>query len=198
MSTSTRILDGPSIPFQTSFGAVHTLSLHSFFDTLLPSSARANTRLDGILRSFHRKAGSSRRLVARNGRLWGYSRRTPSELDPPRAFHHVRRCVRKLAAVVTSQTPYLSFAHADEDIDSAHDATPRYPDAFFYIRRTQNGATELPTWDDIAVPAAYTQCTDFDDIDAVRPVVPPFAEICNMLTIYIRIITESSAIWRIA
>ena len=198
MSESMRMAHGPFTSFQTPFGTVHTLSLRSFFDMLLPSSSRADARLDGILRSFRRKAGSVGRLVAKNGRLWGYSRKTPSELDPSRAFLHIRRCVRKLSAVATSQAPCLSFDHVEEDMKGTGDNIQSYPDAFFRLRSPQNDATKTSSWNDIAVPAAYTQRTDLDDIQEVRSVVPQSTTMPRSLTTCNRITIESFDIWRIA
>lgn len=153
--------------FKSPYGKVNPVSLQLFFDTLLPLSPPASLRLSKSLRSLDRKKGHSGSLITSNGRLWGYSQKNPSDMDPSHAFVHIRRCVNILLKTAAIRKPVASFLHIDQDDSNASDSSSSYPDALFYITASHGQEARRPGWLDIAVPGVYAQEASLEDITDV-------------------------------
>ena len=106
--------------------------------------------LDALVRALKRVRAPASRVITKNDRLWGYSRRTPSQLGRDRAFEYIAICVKRLA----KRLPSNSVTHLfQDDRDFGHCDSDVLPAAYFYAPRADT--SPVLDWNRIAVSGAY-------------------------------------------
>ena len=98
---------------------VNEVSLTTFSDSFMPPLPE-DVDLEVLFRRLKRIKAPSRQIITKNGRLWGYSRRTPSQLNCDRVFGHIGSCVTRLAKRLSNKIPTFSF---QDDQDFTKDST---------------------------------------------------------------------------
>ena len=146
---------------RTSSGDVHVVPLATFMDSLLPQIS-PDINFNALVRHFKRVKAQKRQVITRNGRLWGYSKRIPSQLESSRVYLHVKSCITRLANRFPGKT--VTFAFQD-DRDFALCNTYSFPAAYFYAPPTDVSPTL--DWTRIAVSGAYTLDTSHCGCDRV-------------------------------
>ncbi|KAF7795018.1 hypothetical protein EIP86_006162 [Pleurotus ostreatoroseus] len=129
------------------------IPLTAFIQDLLPPvhpDIHIETLCDDIERGKHRL------LVAKNGHLWGYSSKFPSELKTPwkTTFKALQQCARKLAQAVEPLQPTLDFRNNPEcKWELSRRSFDSLPDAYFLPQDRDPQA--CPDWTNIAIPGVY-------------------------------------------
>ena len=129
------------------------IPLTAFIQDLLPPvhpDIHIETLCDDIERGKHRL------LVAKNGHLWGYSSKFPSELKTPwkTTFKALQQCARKLAQAVEPLQPTLDFRNNPEcKCELSRRSFDSLPDAYFLPQDRDPQA--CPDWTNIAIPGVY-------------------------------------------
>ena len=129
-SSTTACEAGPSNPstptyIKTAYGKARRVSTETFLDTYappLPPSVDIDKLLD------------TRDIVCKNGRMWGYEHKRPSDMTPKYAFSYLSRCVSRLAASSASYGPRHSFLNnPDRKWDAKEAASDALPDAYILL-----------------------------------------------------------------
>ena len=118
--------------------------------------------LDALIRRLKRVKAPTRQIITKNGRLWGYSRRTPSQLECGHVFRYIGSCVTRLAKKLSDKTPTLSF---QDDQDFQHCDTESFPAAYFYVPKTD--LSQTLDWSHVAVSGSYEmmiECGSFERV----------------------------------
>ena len=118
---------GPSghVYTETPFGRAQHVSIETFLDAyapLLPS----DVNIDELL--------NKRDIVGKNGRMWGYEHKRPSDITRQYAYSSLSRCVSKLAESSASHGPRHLFSNnLSMQWDTGKPAKETYPDAYILL-----------------------------------------------------------------
>ncbi|KAJ3552849.1 hypothetical protein NM688_g3933 [Phlebia brevispora] len=149
----------------TPFGKARQITTQHFLDKILPP-IRADIDFQSLIKKMKRsrRDGRSRMLVTAVDRLWGYSIRTPSQIECKNskevAFESLRICAGRLANTVKGLKQTLRFRNNEEALwDLDRRKKDSLPDAYLL---------EDPTleWAAIAVPGVYSKHDTKADAEA--------------------------------
>ena len=90
---------------ETPFGKARQLPTQIFLDAFAPS-LRRGIDVEGLLNNSN--------LVANNGRIWGYDKKKPSEMEAKYAFAYLARCMSKLSGTFPDHEPHVLFLNNEE------------------------------------------------------------------------------------
>lgn len=152
--------------FATPFGRGTEVPISTFFDTILPT-LRPDINLDVLI---HNCGGGRAKLpIARNGRLWGYSTKKPSEMKGSigAVYKNLWRCACRVAKAVggLEQTFEFKIRRHQGGKRRPNDTEDNLPDAYLLLRSRDDGPAG---WPSIAVSGAYNKYCP-EDADAVGP-----------------------------
>ena len=141
---------------------VNVVSLTTFSELFIPPLPE-DVDLEVLIRRLKRIKAPTRQIITKNGRLWGYSRRTPSQLNCDRVFGYIGRCVTRLTKQLSDKTPTFSFQD-DQDFEKCD--TNTFPAAYFYTPKTD--LSQTLDWSRVAVPGSYEMMIECGSFERVR------------------------------
>ena len=127
----------------------------------------SNIDLDALIRKLKRVKAPASQVITKNGRLWGYSRCLPSQMEYGRVFSYIESCVTRLRRKFPGIPTTCSFQN---DQDFRHCDGETFPAAYFYTPPNE----VFPTlgWTRIAVSGAYEMHASSSPFDKARG--PPY------------------------
>ena len=132
-----------------SSGDASIVTLTTFMDSVLPPLS-TDIDLDALVRNLKRVRAPTRQIITKNGHLWGYSRRIPSQLEHARVFSYIESCAARLRRRFPSKDATFCFQN---DANFALCNSESFPAAYFYAPPTDMSSTL--DWTRIAVSGAY-------------------------------------------
>ena len=153
----------PSV-IHTSSGNVNFISLATFTASFMPPLPEG-IDFDALVRRLKRVKAPTRRIITKNGRLWGYSTRNPSQLTCKRehVFSHIGSCVKRLAKKFSDRPVSYSFQD-DQDFEECH--MESFPAAYFHAPESE--PSQRLDWTRIAVPGTYQMFAEGGSFERVR------------------------------
>lgn len=146
--------------FKTAFGKGTEVPISTFLNTLLPP-LRPEIDLDALV---HQKSdnGRAKLPVTKDGLLWGYSMKKPSEIKGSigAAFKSLQTCVGRLSKAVKGLEQRYEYKNRQRAKRRPKEGEDELPDAYLVLRSRDNGPVD---WLDIAVPGAYDKSAPKDN-----------------------------------
>ena len=112
MSTAPDYGQTPTRTLWTPYGDAARVSTKVFLDRFLPALP-PGVDLGIRVASLRRRRKLWRLLVAKNDRLWGYSRRDPFQAEPSCAFTPLQTCYQRLATALPGRNALSFINNAD-------------------------------------------------------------------------------------
>ena len=135
---------GRPTDIETPFGKARQLPTQIFLDAFAPP-LRPGIDVEGLLNDSN--------LLANNGRLWGYDKKKPSEMEAKYAFTYLARCMSKLSGTFPDHEPHVVFLNNEErQWTSEGKKEDALPDAYL-VTKDVSDAPEQP------MPAPKAQST---------------------------------------
>lgn len=151
--------------FKTPFGKGTEVPISIFLDTLLPP-LRSGIDLDTLV---HHKSdkGRAKLPITKDGQLWGYSAKKPSEIKGPTgiAFKSLQTCAWRISKAVIGVEQIHKFKNHQRVKRRPKEEEDELPDAYLLLRSRDTGPID---WPSIAVPGAYEKSSP-ETSEAVRP-----------------------------
>ena len=138
---------------ETPFGDATVVPIQTFIASVLPPIP-STVDFDDLVCKLGQHRGPAKQVLAKNGRLWGYSVNTPSRLRATRAFMPLQICADRVARETTSVAQTFSFHDGHRRSSTTRDST--LPDAYFQSSEDRCSETSR-SWHSFAVPGVYQQ-----------------------------------------
>ena len=131
-------------------------------DTFIPQLP-SDIDLDALIRRLKRAKAPASQIITKNDRLWGYSRRLPSQMEYGRVFSYLESCITRLRRRFPGISTTCFFQN---DQDFRHCNSESFPAAYFYTPRDE----VFPTlgWTRIAASGAYEMHASSASFDKAR------------------------------
>ena len=161
------VRDDTSDPFclpsvlPTAHGRATFVSMGTFIEIFMPPLP-SDMDLDVILLKVKRARSPASRVVTKNGRLWGYGTRVPSQLHPNRMFSHIGACIMRVAKRMPGRTVTFLF---QDDKEFGCCSCDSFPAAYFHAPRTE--VSPIMSWSRIAVSGSYESSDSLASFDNV-------------------------------
>ena len=145
--------DAPRKLLDTPFGPGTWVSLSTFLETFLPPLP-ASVDFDAMIRRLKRQRASSQQIITKSGRLWGYSRKKPTDLGRSDAFKYMYTCANRITKFVHGASPRYRLHHNEQNAwYPCERSDDSLPDAYL-CHAEDDGCS--PTWSTIALSGAYS------------------------------------------
>ncbi|KAF7790466.1 hypothetical protein EIP86_001421 [Pleurotus ostreatoroseus] len=149
---------------RTPFGDAHEVPLDFFFETVLPPPP-SDVKIEAVLDN---RALRRRRVVTKDSRWWGYSKKKPgngSDMNFPKNYHFLERGIRRVVDAVKKAQPIVKF-HVNQKGEPLFDnrTDDSLPDAFFLTTPLAGASVR---WENIAVIGELMRFADNDGEEEV-------------------------------
>ena len=174
MSTAPDYGQTPTRTLWTPYGDAARVPTKVFLDRFLPALP-PGVDLGIRVASLRRRRKLWRLLVAKNDRLWGYSRKNPSDIGVHASFTPLQRCFQKISTAFPGRNG-VSFVFNNggpwESFERTEDALP---DAWL-AHNSRSLTDSVDQWCSIAVSGVYQlkiNKASFEDVRAPYPTSLP-------------------------
>lgn len=152
--------------FKTAFGKGTKVPISIFLNTLLPP-LHPGIDLDALVHHKSNK-GRSKLPITKDGQLWGYSVKRPSEVKGPisTAFKSLQTCAGRIAKAVLGLEQRYEFKNRQRARRRTKEQEEdELPDAYLVLKPR---GTSLIDWSSIAVSGTYNKSSP-ENNEAVCP-----------------------------
>ena len=134
---------------KTPVGDALEIPSSTFLEQLLPPLP-SGVDVDAFARRIRRSKRLSAPVLTKSGHLWGYSKRSPSEMEPSRAFWYLRLCIQRVSRKLRKPLTCI-FEHNGDFSGSGSDDS--FPDAYLRLARSEDNSALA--WSSVVVSGEY-------------------------------------------
>ena len=160
--------------FETPYGHATRVSVDVFLENFLPTLS-AGPDLSARVGSLRRRRKLWPQLVTKSERLWGYSRKIPSDIGVHASFTPLQRCFQKISTAFPGRNGVSFVFNNGGPWESSERIEDALPDAWL-AHDSRSLIDSVGQWCSIAVSGVYQlkiNKASFEDVRAPYPTSLP-------------------------